>query len=110
MEMHATEQQSIRKKENLLPQNYAALETAETFLGLKQNQKPVRLSEIKRNWNGDEEEERPLLSRLALHAYKITFTHPTTNQEVTFVAPYPKDMDATRKQLEKIYNVNPLEM
>ena len=37
-------------------------------------------------------------------------THPTTNEEVTFVAPYPKDMDATRKQLEKIYNVNPLEM
>ena len=74
------------------------------------NQKPVRLSEIKRNWNGDEEEERPLLSRLALHAYKITFTHPTTNEDVTFVAPYPKDMDATRKQLEKIYNVNPLEM
>lgn len=74
------------------------------------NQKPVRLSEIKRNWNGDEEEERPLLSRLALHAYKITFTHPTTNEQVTFVAPYPKDMDATRKQLEKIYNINPLEM
>ena len=73
------------------------------------NQKPIRLSEIKRNWHGDEYEERPLLSRLALHAYKIVFTHPTTNEQVTFVAPYPKDMDSTRKQLAKIYKVDPLE-
>lgn len=71
------------------------------------NQKPVRLSEVKKNWNGDEDEERPLLSRLALHAYKITFTHPTTNQPVTFTAPYPKDMDATRKQFAKIFGVDP---
>lgn len=73
------------------------------------NQKPVRLSEVKKRWNGDEEEERPLLSRLALHAYKITFSHPVTNEEVSFTAPYPKDMEATRKQFEKIFGVNPLQ-
>ena len=72
------------------------------------NQKPVRLSEIKRKWNGDEDEERPLLSRLALHAYKIEFTHPATGERVTFTAPYQKDMDATRKQLAKIFGVDPL--
>lgn len=72
------------------------------------NQKPVRLSEIKRKWNGDEVEERPLLSRLALHAYKIEFTHPSTNQQVSFTAPYPKDMEATRKQLAKLFDVDPL--
>ena len=72
------------------------------------NQKPVRLSEIKRKWNGDEFEERPLLSRLALHAYKIEFTHPTTGEKVTFTAPYPKDMEATRKQLAKLFDVDPL--
>ncbi len=72
------------------------------------NQKPVRLSEIKRKWNGDAEEERPLLSRLALHAYKITFTHPTTGEEVTFTADYPRDMEAVRKQLAKIFGVDPL--
>ena len=60
------------------------------------NQKPVRLSEIKKKWNGDEEEERPLLSRLALHAYKIELTHPVSNQPLSFTAPYPKDMEATR--------------
>lgn len=73
------------------------------------NQKPVRLSEIKRKWNGDEFEERPLLSRLALHAYKIEFTHPVTGQKVCFTAPYPKDMEATRKQLAKIFGVDPLQ-
>lgn len=73
------------------------------------NQKPVRLSEIKRKWNGDAEEERPLLSRLALHAYKITFTHPKTGEEMTFTADYPRDMEAVRKQLAKLFDVDPIE-
>lgn len=72
------------------------------------NQKPVRLSEIKRKWNGDEYEERPLLSRLALHAYKIQLNHPTTGEMISFTAPYPKDMEATRKQLAKIFGVDPI--
>ena len=73
------------------------------------NQKPVRLSEIKRKWNGDPDSERPLLSRLALHAYKLTVTHPATGERVTFIAPYSKDMDATRKQLKSIFDIDPLE-
>ena len=73
------------------------------------NQKPVRLSEIKRKWNGDTEEERPLLSRLALHAYKITFTHPKTGEELTFKADYPRDMEAVRKQLSKLFGIDPIE-
>lgn len=72
------------------------------------NQKPVRLSEIKRSWRGDEFEEQPLLSRLALHAYKISFNHPVTGERLTFTAPYQRDMDALRKQLAKLYDVDPL--
>lgn len=72
------------------------------------NQKPVRLSEIKRSWKGDVFEERPLLNRLALHAYKIAFLHPTTNEKVEFVAPYFKDMDSVRKQLAKLFKTDPL--
>ncbi|MBP5520184.1 MAG: RluA family pseudouridine synthase [Treponema sp.] len=72
------------------------------------NQKPVRLSEIKKRWNGDEYEERPLLNRLALHAYKIEIKNPKTGEALTFTAPYPKDMEATRKQLAKIFDVDPL--
>ena len=73
------------------------------------NQKPVRLSEIKKRWNGDEFEERPLLKRLALHAYKIEFSHPSTGEKVSCIADYQKDMDATRKQLAKIFGLDPLE-
>ena len=72
------------------------------------NQKPVRLSEIKKKWNGDEDEERPLLSRLALHAYKIEISHPKSGEKMIFTAPYPKDMEATRKQIAKIFDVDPL--
>ncbi len=72
------------------------------------NQKPVRLSEIKRNWHGNEHEEQPLLSRLALHAYEIGFAHPSTGEFVRFTAPYQKDMESLRRQLAKIYGVDPL--
>ncbi|MBQ8012770.1 MAG: RluA family pseudouridine synthase, partial [Treponema sp.] len=72
------------------------------------NQHPVLLSEIKKRWNGDESQERPLLSRLALHAYKLTLAHPKTGEKITFTAPYPKDMEATRRQLSNIFGVDPL--
>jgi len=72
------------------------------------NQKPIRLSDFKRKWNGDPFEETPLLSRLALHAYSITITHPATGEKVTYIAPYPKDLDATRNQLRKVFKVDPL--
>jgi RluA family pseudouridine synthase len=72
------------------------------------NQKPIKLSEFKKKWHGDELEEQPLLNRLALHAYKLTITHPKTGERMTFTAPYPKDMDATRKQLAKTYGADPL--
>lgn len=72
------------------------------------NQHPVLLSELKKRWNGDETQERPLLSRLALHAYKLSIKHPMTGEQITFTAPYQKDMEATRKQLNSIFGVDPL--
>lgn len=73
------------------------------------NQRAIYLSEIKRRWNGDEFEERPLLNRLALHAYKIAFNHPRTNERLEFIAPYPRDLEAVRKQFEKIFKVTPFD-
>lgn len=72
------------------------------------NQRGVYLSELKKRWNGDPESERPLIDRLALHAYKITFAHPESGAQVEFTAPYPRDLEAARKQLAKIFGVNPL--
>lgn len=72
------------------------------------NQKPVKLSDFKRKYNGNVEEEKPLLSRLALHAYNLTIFHPVTNEKMTFTAPYPRDLEAVRKQLAKVFKVDPL--
>lgn len=61
------------------------------------------LSEIKRKGfrMGKEQEERPLLARLALHAQRITLTHPATETSFTMEAPLPKDLSAVLKQMRK---------
>jgi 23S rRNA pseudouridine1911/1915/1917 synthase len=50
---------------------------------------------------GNEQEERPLMSRLTLHAWKLEFEHPASGQLVSFEAPLPRDFDAVLKQLRK---------
>ena len=63
--------------------------------------KPVFLSEVKRKFNLKQNtEELPLIQRVALHAYSLTFTL-LNGEEQTFVAPYPKDFGVLVKQLEK---------
>lgn len=47
-------------------------------------------------------EERPLISRLTLHALRVAFTHPTTGERVTLEAPLPKDLRATISQLARL--------
>lgn len=64
--------------------------------------KPFMLSAIKRKYrlSNKEEEERPLLSRMALHAYKLEFKKED-GTVVTAEAPMPKDMAACVNQLNK---------
>ncbi len=64
--------------------------------------KPFLLSSIKRKFkmSKSEEEERPLLGRLALHAYRLTFTS-AAGGEITAEAPLPKDIAACVSQLRK---------
>jgi len=63
------------------------------------------LSEFKRHFKlGKFQEERPLISRLTLHAHQLTFNHPTTNEPVTLTAPLPKDFRSTIAALEKWAN------
>jgi 23S rRNA pseudouridine1911/1915/1917 synthase len=65
--------------------------------------KPFLLSSIKRKYKmgKHEETERPLLSRLALHAYKLTFA-AADGKEITAEAPLPKDIAACVAQLRKV--------
>lgn len=64
--------------------------------------KPFYLSSVKRKYNQskNEEQEKPLLSRLALHAYKLEF-EKEDGKLVSVEAPLPKDMAATVNQLNK---------
>lgn len=63
--------------------------------------KPVLLSSLKKKFNlsKKEEEERPLLARLALHSYRLKFT--LHEKEFDLQAPLPKDLKACLQQLRK---------
>ncbi len=63
---------------------------------------PFLLSHIKRKYHmsGKDEVEKPLLSRLALHAYRLEFVKED-GKEIIAEAPLPKDMAACVKQLNK---------
>ncbi len=67
--------------------------------------KPVMLSDLKKKYklSKKEEEERPILSRLALHAAKLVF-RDMAGRTHTLQAPLPKDMRAFLQQLKKIFD------
>ena len=58
-------------------------------------------SSIKRNYKQTDEEERPTIARLTLHAAALTLLHPVTGQEVTFESKLPKDMETVLKLLRR---------
>lgn len=64
--------------------------------------KPVLVSSLKSKFklSRDEEEERPILNRLALHAFQLSFKDPD-ERLVELEAPLPKDIRATLQQLQK---------
>lgn len=43
--------------------------------------------------------ETDLIARPALHAHTLTFTHPTSNERVTFTAPYPTDFESALNKI-----------
>lgn len=57
--------------------------------------KPLSIQKPNEKSNPEHLSERILLSRLGLHAYQISFFHPTTQQPVEFFAPYPEDFSQT---------------
>ena len=64
--------------------------------------KPILLSSFKRKYKLSlhDEEERPLMNRLALHSYKLNFKDQHNNNH-SLEAPLPKDMKALLQQLKK---------
>lgn len=69
--------------------------------------KALMLSDYKSGYRAStRREELPLIARLTLHAARLTFTHPTTGEQVTFEAPRPKDLRATLNQLGRLVAEN----
>lgn len=64
--------------------------------------KPFYLSSIKKKYrlSENDEAERPLLSRLALHSSRLVLTG-INGEEINVEAPLPKDMNACIRQLDK---------
>jgi RluA family pseudouridine synthase len=64
--------------------------------------KRLWLSRLKPNYRlKPGHEERPLISRAALHAEELTLPHPVTGQTVTITAPWPKDLKVAVKYLRQ---------
>jgi len=64
--------------------------------------KPVLVSSLKSKFklSKDAEEEKPILNRLALHAYQLGFKD-SSGLQLDLIAPLPKDLRATLQQLQK---------
>ena len=62
---------------------------------------PVYLSRLKRDYNPTRDEEKPLMSRLTLHAAKLRFVAPG-GETVELDSPLPKDFRALLTQLAKL--------
>ncbi|MBS1686203.1 MAG: RluA family pseudouridine synthase [Bacteroidetes bacterium] len=59
------------------------------------------LSSVKKKYKQTDEEERPVISRLTLHASSLTIHHPATGDQATFTSPLPHDLEALLKLLRK---------
>jgi 23S rRNA pseudouridine1911/1915/1917 synthase len=73
-------------------------------------EKGVFLSSFKKGWRGSPADEKPLISRLALHALRLVLPLPDQTAEpalpsapgiLTLDAPLPRDFSALRAQMEK---------
>jgi RluA family pseudouridine synthase len=64
--------------------------------------KPLWLSRLKRDYRlKPGREERPLISRAALHAEELSLSHPVTGETLTITAPWPKDLKVAVKYLRQ---------
>lgn len=69
--------------------------------------KPVLLSAFKKKYklSKSDEEEKPLINRVALHSYQLHFKDAQSNEHF-LEAPVPKDMKALLQQLKKNRAIN----
>ena len=65
------------------------------------NSRGVFLSELKPGFGGNRSGECAIIQRLALHAWKIDFTHPASGEKQSIQAAYAKDFAGALRQLRR---------
>lgn len=71
------------------------------------NASEFKLSSIKRRMNLKKNtDERPLISRITMHAKELAFKHPHTKEDMSFETDYPKDFAALLQVLNKYSSFN----
>lgn len=66
------------------------------------NKEAFYLSEIKKKFKeGKWEEETPLVDHTTLHAFSLSFAHPSTQEKVNYISPLRKDMSVMLKYLRE---------
>ncbi len=63
--------------------------------------RPLLLSRLKTGYKMKEEGEKPLIGRPALHAWRLTVTHPAHGGDVELEAPPAKDLTVALKYLRR---------
>lgn len=64
--------------------------------------RPLMLSRLKRDYQvKPDQDERPLIGRVALHVEQISLPHPVTGQPLALAAPWPKDLSVAVKYLRR---------
>jgi RluA family pseudouridine synthase len=64
--------------------------------------RPLLLSRLKRDYHKKKNApERPLISRVALHAEQLELAHPITGETIRIHAPWPKDLSVAIKYLKQ---------
>ena len=62
----------------------------------------LMLSQLKRNYEvKPDQEERPLIGRVALHVEQLSLPHPLSGEPLVLAAPWPKDLTVTVKYLRR---------
>jgi 23S rRNA pseudouridine1911/1915/1917 synthase len=62
---------------------------------------PVFLSQFKKNYKPKDEEEKPVINRLPLHSFRLSFREPDEGKTVVVEAALPKDFSRMLKMLRK---------
>ena len=63
---------------------------------------PLLLSQLKRDYRPSRDgREQPLIGRMALHAEKLTITHPVKKAPLTIESAWPREFEVALKYLRK---------